>query len=62
MEADFAGGRLRVVCATVAFGMGINIRRVGAVVHATMPRSLEEYVQQVGRRGGWAGQLVGWVA
>ena len=38
---------MRVVVATVAFGMGINVRNVGAVVHATLPRSLEEYVQQV---------------
>ena len=48
VEADFAAGRLRVVVATVAFGMGINLAAVRAVVHATMPRSLEEYVQQVG--------------
>ena len=46
-EADFAAGRVRVVVATVAFGMGINLAAVGAVVHATLPRSLEEYVQQV---------------
>lgn len=58
MEADFGGGRLRVVCATVAFGMGINVRSVGAVVHATMPRSLEEYVQQVCVGGGIAGEAV----
>ena len=51
IEQDFKLGRIRVVCATVAFGMGIDIRDVGAVVHATMPRSLEEYVQQVGRAG-----------
>lgn len=47
VEADFACGRVRVVAATVAFGMGINLARVGAVVHAWLPRSLEEYVQQV---------------
>ncbi|KAI3428841.1 hypothetical protein D9Q98_007658 [Chlorella vulgaris] len=51
VEADFACGRVRVVAATVAFGMGINLARVGAVVHAWLPRSLEEYVQQVGRAG-----------
>jgi ATP-dependent DNA helicase Q4 len=47
IEQHFRAGRLRVVVATVAFGMGIHIASVGAVVHATMPRSLEEYVQQV---------------
>lgn len=31
--------------------MGINLSDVGAVIHATMPRSLEEYVQQIGRAG-----------
>ncbi len=59
IEADFAAGRVRVVVATVAFGMGINVRSVGAVVHATLPRSLEEYVQQVSDGFGegceWAG-------
>ena len=58
MECDFAGGRVRVVVATVAFGMGINLARVSAVVHATLPRSLEEYVQQVGGAGWWWGRCV----
>ena len=51
IEAAFASRRLRVVVATVAFGMGIDIASVDSVVHATMPRSLEEYVQQIGRAG-----------
>lgn len=51
IEKAFGIGRLRVVVATVAFGMGIDISSVDAVVHATMPRSLEEYVQQIGRAG-----------
>ena len=52
---------MRVVVATVAFGMGINVRNVGAVVHATLPRSLEEYVQQVsGKSHGWV-HGCGWV-
>ena len=37
--------------ATVAFGMGLDAAGVRAVVHATLPRSLEEYVQQVWRCG-----------
>lgn len=40
-----------MVAATVAFGMGIDVASVGGVVHAALPRSLEEYVQQVGRAG-----------
>ena len=32
--------------ATVAFGMGLDAMHVRSVIHLTMPRSLEEYVQQ----------------
>ena len=48
---SFAKGTLNVVVATTAFGMGINIAQVDAVYHVSMPRSLEEYVQQIGRAG-----------
>ncbi|KAL6777046.1 RECQ5 [Auxenochlorella protothecoides x Auxenochlorella symbiontica] len=51
IEADFRDRKLKIVVATVAFGMGINLSDVGAVIHATLPRSLEEYVQQIGRAG-----------
>lgn len=54
--AAFKKGSLRVVVATVAFGMGIDISSVDAVVHATMPRSLEDYVQQIGRAGRAGGE------
>lgn len=47
----FCRGRCRVVCATVAFGMGLDKSDVDAVVHSEIPRSVEEYVQQVGRAG-----------
>lgn len=51
MTEDFAAGRVRVVVATVAFGMGVHVVDLDAVVHASLPRSLEEYVQQIGRAG-----------
>jgi len=41
---------VRVVVATVAFGMGVDKAEVGAVVHLTLPHSLEDYVQQVRHR------------
>ena len=47
VQAMFGKGQLRVVVATVAFGMGIDASCVRAVVHLSMPQSLEEYVQQV---------------
>ena len=47
MQGMFSKGQLRVVVATVAFGMGIDASFVRAVVHMSMPQSLEEYVQQV---------------
>ena len=47
VQEAFCGGKLRVVVATVAFGMGLDARGVRAVVHASLPRSPEEYVQHV---------------
>ena len=46
-----------MVVATVAFGMGVDKSSLGAVVHLNMPRSLEDYVQQVGGEGGGGGYL-----
>uniref|UniRef100_A0AAV1V1F7 DNA 3'-5' helicase n=1 Tax=Peronospora matthiolae TaxID=2874970 RepID=A0AAV1V1F7_9STRA len=51
VRTGFARGRVRVVVATVAFGMGIDKKNVRAVVHFHMPSSVEGYVQQVGRAG-----------
>eukprot|EP00899_Mesostigma_viride_P022244 jgi/Mesvir1/3203/Mv16353-RA.1 len=47
----FFRNRLRVVVATVAFGMGLDKLDIGGVIHYCLPRSIESYVQEIGRAG-----------
>jgi len=49
--ADFMSGKVRVMVATIAFGMGINKADVRFVIHADPPSSMEAYWQEVGRAG-----------
>jgi ATP-dependent DNA helicase Q4 len=51
VQQRFLTGAVSVLVATVAFGMGIDKPDIRGVFHLSLPRSLEEYVQQVGRAG-----------
>lgn len=51
VQRAFLGGRVRAVCATSAFGMGIDHDSVRLVAHLGIPGSLEAYVQEAGRAG-----------
>ncbi|CAK6439051.1 unnamed protein product [Pipistrellus nathusii] len=51
VQRAFMEGRLRVVVATVAFGMGLDRPDVRAVLHLGLPPSFESYIQAVGRAG-----------
>jgi ATP-dependent DNA helicase RecQ len=51
VQDAFAAGALRTVCATNAFGMGIDRPDIDAVVHVEIPGSIEAYYQEIGRAG-----------
>lgn len=51
IQRQFLSNKLDVICATSAFGMGINKENIRSIIHYHLPNTVEEYIQEVGRAG-----------
>lgn len=51
IQQQFIHGQLDVICATSAFGMGVNKENIRFIIHFHMPMQIESYLQEIGRAG-----------
>ena len=51
IQQQFIYGQLDIICATSAFGMGINKENIRFIIHYHLPLQIESYLQEIGRAG-----------
>ena len=51
IQNNFMSGNLRVVVATVAFGMGLDKHDIRGIIHYNISKTVESYIQEIGRAG-----------